>query len=658
MASFVLNTVFAAVNKFSGPANQVAASMQGVASTAGRAQVALSTFSPLMDKTTTGLLAFARSAVLVGGIIGGITFSAKSIIDYDKALAKFRIVVDDLSDADFSKFKDAIKDVAKVTQSSMIDVANAFEAIAQISPEFAKTPAMIDTVTKSAIALSRASGMELKPAAEALTTIMNQNRIQAEDSEKVINILAASQAIGAASINQLAEAYKNFGAIGVQANITLERSNAMFQVLAKNGLTEAEAGTKARRAILELQHTGVGYKSGKFDLVEALTTTKSRYDSLGSAMAKDAYLLKVFGEQGVLVGQILTGNIPLLGEYERKVTGTNEANIQAAITTSTMAFKLEALKNAVQNVIISSGSASVFTGVFGGTISFLTNNMNGLLNVATAILVPMLAFKGTLMAISLVSRIATFWTGALAFTEGVLTGATNGSALALANSAIALSGYNIAAQAATRTTLLLTLAIGAGALALLGFFSYVVNTEHEAYVASKGIDELSQKYDKLSKSITGAELALRSYNDIKNRKKERESILKEAEHESKKGGLFGTIAAAWLYAKATSIISPYRESNINAEVKNLGLERQFADPSAGQAYADSLSKEIENMKQSAVDSASGRSPVGDIRNSTNVAAPIIYNTVNVDSMGNVTIDNKAISAKSPKQSGGWSMLGQ
>lgn len=653
MAAFIIPTIFTAINRFSGPANQVAASMQGVASSAGRAQVALSNFSPLLDKTTSGLLSFARSAVLIGGIIGGITFSAKSIIDYDKALAKFRIVVDDLSDADFSKFKDAVKDVAKTTQSSMIDVANAFEAIAQISPEFAKTPAMIDAVTKSAITLSRASGMELKPAAEALTTIMNQNRIGAEDSEKVINILAASQAIGAASINQLAESYKNFGAIGVQANITMERSNAMFQVLAKNGLVEAEAGTKARRAILELQHSGVGYKSGKFDLVEALTTTKSRYDSLGSAMAKDAYLLKTFGEQGVLVGQILTGNIPLLAEYEKKVTGTNEANIQAAITTGTMAFKLEALKNAFTNTIIESTAAKVFMFAFGGAVSFLADHMGGLLFAVSAVLVPLTLFKGALMAISVTARIATLWTGALAFAEGFLTGATNGSVIALGTAKAALNGYTAGSIMAKNATLLLNVAIGLGVTALIGFISYIGDSEYAAYNATKGVGKMSEEYEKLGRSITQAEVRLKSLKDLQANKKESENLQNFLQSELDKGTLYGYYGAAKAAFKLGSPFSEVNPANIDIESKNLGLQNALYNESAGKALEDSLGAEIGKMRQAALDSAAGRSAAAEFRASTNVAAPNVNVNVVVNKDGTIQTTTNSLPAKPTQTSGGW-----
>ena len=654
MAAFVIPTIFTAINRFSGPANQVANSMQNVAASAGRAQVAFSSFSPLMDNTTTRLMQFARSAIMVGGIIGGISFSAKSIIDYDKAVAKFRIVVDDLSNADFSKFKDAIKDVAKTTQSSMIDVANAFEAISQISPEFAKTPELIDAVTKSSITLSRASGMELKASAEALTTIMNQNQIAAEDSEKTINILAASQAIGAASINQLAESYKNFGSIGVSANVTLERSNALFQVLAKNGLTEAEAGTKARRSIIELQKSGVGYRTGKFDLIEALTTTKQRYDSLGSAMAKDAYLQGVFGEQGLLAGQILTGNIELLKQYESKVTGTNEANIQAAITTGTMAFKLEALKNSFQNYIISSTAAKIFTFAFGGVISFLTNNMTALGIAATAILTPLLLFKGALMAVSLAAKISTFWVDALAFSQGFLTGATKGSVVALGTGKAALNGYSAGAAIAANSSRLLAVAIGASALALIGFVSYVGQSEYQDYLAAKGVGKLSEEYNKLNRSVTDAELRLKSFKDLQSNKKESETMQDALDYEMKKGTLYGYAGAAYLAYQLGSPFSKYNPANIDIESKNLGLQKPLYNQNAGKSLEDSLSAEIDRMRQSAVDSAARSNAItNQFSPNNNIAAPNVNVTVNVDKDGNVISTTDTASMKPIKQTGGW-----
>lgn len=653
MAAFIIPTIFTAINRFSGPASQVAASMQGVASSAGRAQVAFSTFSPLIDNTTTKLLSFARSAVLIGGILGGISFSAKSIVDYDKALAKFRIVVDDLNDADFGKYKAAIGDVAKSTMASKEQIANAFEAIAQISPEFAKTPEMISAVAKSAIVLSRAAGIEQKAAAEDLTTIMNQNAIGAEQADRVINTLAASAAIGAASINQLAEAYKNFGAVGVGANITLERSNAIFQVLAKNGITEAEAGTKARRVVLELQKAGVGYRSGKFDMVEALTTVKSRYDSLGSAMAKDAYLLRLFGEQGILVGQVLANNVPLLQQYEAAVTGTQEAHKQAAIMQETMAFKLEALGNAFKNTILDSKAAAFATMAFGGIVGFLTNHIEGLFTIATVILAPLLVFKAALITISVAARVATLSTGALSFAQGFLAATSGASALAMRNNAAAMRGYSAAATLARNSTLLFNVAMVAGVIALASFVSYVGDAEYAAYNASKGVVKMSEEYEKLGKSVTAAELKLKSLKDLQNRKKESENLQEFMDYELQKGTLYGYLGAAKAAYQLGSPFSDLNPANIDIESKNIGLQEAVYNQSAGKVLEDSLIKSITDMRQAAVDSANNRTPIGDIRASANVSAPIIYNTVNVDSMGNATITTNTLAPKATEPTSKW-----
>ena len=632
MASFIIPTIFTAINRFSGPANQVAASMQGVASTAGRAQVALSTFSPLVDKTTTGLLSFAKSAVLIGGILGGITFSAKSIIDYDKAVAKFRIVVDDLSDADFSKFKFAIKDVADATKSSMVDVANAFEAIAQISPEFAKTPAMISATSTAAITLGRAANMELKPAAEALAKIMNQNNLSADQAMRTANVLAASAAIGASSIADVAEAYKNFGSVGTAANMTIEQSNAALQVLAKGGVDAATAGTKLKRSILELQGAGVGWKTGKFNFIEALETVRDRMKALGNDMARSGYMKSIFGMEGVEAGTSLINRIDLIKEYEKAVTGTNEANIQAAITTGTMAFRLTALSNAFQNVIIDSNSATIFGMAFNTAIGFLTNNMNALLNVATLILVPMLAIKGALMAAAFAGRVATASIMAWNFAVGVSAALAGESALALARSSAALMGYNLAANGAAIATKLFNAAIasapalfGIALIALAAYTIYTQATKKKTIELADANKELGDSYTKLKKPITEAQLALSKLNDIRNLRTEALDIGTKIDY-NKAHGIGTRLLEGKLFSKNKEFSSAISEG---------GLKDVFSSEAALKNYSDSLVSRIRSDDSVSAVESSGRNPATDMRNMTNVAAPNVSVNVIVNKDGTI-----------------------
>src|SRR5690606_2954019 len=162
--------------------------------------------------------------------------------------------------------------------------------------------------TKATITLSRASNQDLGTSAENLTGIMNQYDLAADQAARTINVLAGGQAVGAASIAQLAESFKNVGATAKTSNLSLEQTVGILEVLAKFNLMGAEAGTKLRGAIGKLQDAGLGYKNGLFNINDALAEAIKKYDKLTTAKKKDAFIQKVFGTENKTAGLILMNN--------------------------------------------------------------------------------------------------------------------------------------------------------------------------------------------------------------------------------------------------------------------------------------------------------------------------------------------------------------
>lgn len=406
MAAFTIPSIFTAIDKFSAPVRAMANATQTFAekaeSAVARADRQFRKLSGgIISETSRQFFAFASAAAVAAAVVGGASFSVKSLQDYETAVQSFRTIVSDATDQEFAAYREQINKVASDTRKSSIEVAQSFEKIAGLNSTFAETADGLAAVSNASIILAKASGMELGASAENLVGIMNQFSIGALEAEKTINILAAGQAVGAANISQTAEAFKNFGSTASSANITLEESVGLIQTLGKYSIMGAEAGTKLRGAVSKLQEAGVGYASGQFSINDALAEAKEKIDKLSSAKEKDEAISKMFGLENKNAGLILLGNIQTFKDYTAGVTGTSEANKAAAINSSTLAVKIEELKAGWINLLTSSSAAGSGLNTVKNIISFVTDNLSTIVTVLTGVVAIFAVWKVGIIATQL-----------------------------------------------------------------------------------------------------------------------------------------------------------------------------------------------------------------------------------------------------------------
>lgn len=448
MAALTVPTIFTAIDKFSAPLRAMTQATQSFASKAevavARADRAFNRLTPAIGGAMKEFLSFASAAAISAAVVGGVVFSAQSLKDYETAVASFRTIVSDATDAEFKAYQDAITSVATTTRKSTIEVAQSFEKIAGLNATFAETAEGLGAVSAASITLAKASGMELGASAENLVGIMNQFNFAATEADRTINVLAAGQAVGAANIEQTSEAFKNFGATAKASNITLEQSVGLIQTLAQKSILGAEAGTKLRGAVSKLQEAGVGYASGQFEINSALTEAKAQLDKLTSAKDKDALISKMFGLENKTAGMILLDNIGTFQDFTAGVTATTEAQKAAAINSNTLAVRLDELKAAWVNMITGSDQASSSLNSVKSVIGFVTDNLDGIVKaVGTAIFVmfwwkaAILLTKGALIAYNAIAS-AIFLVDMIKYTAS-----TQGLTFAQAALAIAQGELNV-----------------------------------------------------------------------------------------------------------------------------------------------------------------------------------------------------------------------
>lgn len=443
--SFTIPAIFTAVDKISAPVQKMQNSMSVFAAKAeggiARSERMFRKMTPALGEASKQFLSFASTAAIAGGIVGGVSFSVDAIKDYEDALASLKVITGDVNGS-FKGFQEQSILVAKETKSSSIDVVKAFESIAGLNADLAATPKILGEVTKSAILLSKGSGDELQKSAENLVGILNQFNYTGEQSQRVIDTLAAGQAYGASSISKTADAFTVFGAVAKSANIEVEQATALVQVLGSKMILGSEAGTALRGSIGLLQKSGFGYKKGLFDINDALEEAKAKYDKLRTAKEKDAFIAKTFGEVNKSTGMILLDNIKQLGDFTEKVSRAGEAQKAADTKTDTLTAKLDELKAAWVSMITGSDGASSALDTVKGAMGFVIENLDTIVSIGFNVLKFFLLWKTAI----LVSKAAMVGYNVVLGIHSAVTGA---SSLAMQGNVVALGAQKVALAVST-----------------------------------------------------------------------------------------------------------------------------------------------------------------------------------------------------------------
>lgn len=386
---FIIPSVFTVVDGLSGPMDKMRHNVSAFGTRSevavARAERAFRSLTPGLGAVQKQLLGIVSAGTLVAGAFQLGNFSFSAVTGYEEAVDSFHTIVSDLNDSQFTKFQNTIDTVAHDAKRSSVDVAKSFEKIAGLNASFAETASGLGEVSKASIILSKAAKMDLGVAAENLVGIMNQFSFGANEANRTINALAAGQAVGAANITQTAEAFVNFGAVAAGANITLEESVGLVQTLGKFSLFSADAGTALKGAIVRLQKAGLGYKSGQFDIIDALEQTNRGLSKLKTAKEKDAALNKIFGAQQIVAGRILTSNVDLVKKFTEQVSGTSEAQKAASINSGNLNAALGELSGEWVNQLTGSGNAKQAITEVTSVVQNLTANLGDIISTGLSV---------------------------------------------------------------------------------------------------------------------------------------------------------------------------------------------------------------------------------------------------------------------------------
>ena len=353
-----------------------------------KARTQLISFSNNVKGTTSGISgAFKNLGGLGGmlkfaGIAGGLAIIGNEFrkaiqysIQFEKALSNLKALTG-ASSADMKYYKQAASELGNQFGKTGVEMAETFKIVGSGKAELLKNKEGLVAVSAAAITLSKAAGMEVPEAADALVVAMNQFNAPATQANRYINALAAGAKEGAAEIPNLSASLTKFGSVANALKIPVEQSIALIEALSEKGLKDEVAGTGIKTFLLRLEQGAKSTRPSVVGLGQALDNLKEKNLSVNQAQ-------QMFGMEAANVALALIAQTDRVKQLTTAVAGTSEAFTQAGINGDNVGGALERLSakwtNTKEALLNGQGALSQF-------LKGLLNDLNNVLDGFSSIL--------------------------------------------------------------------------------------------------------------------------------------------------------------------------------------------------------------------------------------------------------------------------------
>jgi TP901 family phage tail tape measure protein len=446
VATMRVPTIFTAVDRFSDVVSRMSGGVNKFSKTASSAV-------GRVDNKINGMWSSMNSIsqLAIGGGVGGLFYYAgQDILEYEKKLASLGAVTGTV----VGSMNKQIEGLGKETGRSVVDITESFEIVGSKMSQYLNNPEALKSITKASILMADAARMELQPAIESLTGVLNIYGKSAEDANYVVNKLSAGEIVGSIKIAETTDILRQFGGTARLANVQIDESVALIQTLTKSLGVEG-VGRGIRNLMSDLNMVGafdknkmralnkagvdmgiLGNKS--LDLVTRLRELK-KLEGNGAAMGL------FFKKTGIQTGATLFQNFDDYIRFLEAIKQTNSAQEQADKNNATLSRGIKYLKDSFTNFIVTNNESNAALKITKSLLGWITNNMGSLINLVGILISAFVIWKGIVMLTAARLFILNVAMGLSAFQAGAM-------AIAMQGNSVAIGVYNIATLIATGST--------------------------------------------------------------------------------------------------------------------------------------------------------------------------------------------------------------
>jgi len=291
--------------------------------------------------------------------------------------------------------------------TSASDAASAMVELAKAGLTTTQTMAAV----KGVLQLSAAGNISNARAAEVAANSLNMFNLNAAETTRVADLLAAAANASSAEIEDVADALQMSGAVYASAGVPIENLTAMISEMANAGIKGSDSGTSLKQMLLSLQaptdkaaklmqQYGIDIYDAQGKLLPMAEIIDAFSTQLGglSDETRNAALATIFGSDAVRAANVvLMGGVEAYDKMTQAVTDQGAASRLAEARMQGLNGKIENMKSAIETASLALGEAVA------DPVTKLAEAVTGLANGFSDLDPKTQEFIGTLGIIALVS---------------------------------------------------------------------------------------------------------------------------------------------------------------------------------------------------------------------------------------------------------------
>lgn len=324
-----------------------------------------------------------RSSYLTLGTALAVGFGTKVIADFGQAMASVKAVTS-ATEFQFQALREEAKRLGATTRYSATEAA---EAMLFLGRAGFTTDEILASVGPT-LNLAQVGMIDLGAAADIASNILQGFRLEADEMQRVVDVMAKTVNSSNTDIRQLGDGMKLVAPVAAGLGVSLEETSAAVGALSNAGLQATLAGTGLRRVLAELESPTTKSRKILRSFGISLDDVKPSAVGLTAALQRmaDAGIdtgtaLEIFGQRGGPAFEVLSSSIGDIREMNAAfVDAEGTAKEMAKIMDDTLAGAMKKALSRLQDLVIALGDAGAeqaLIDMFNGLAALLTSMSAG-----------------------------------------------------------------------------------------------------------------------------------------------------------------------------------------------------------------------------------------------------------------------------------------
>lgn len=274
----------------------------------------------------TNAVDYASKLYLLEEAFSVIKDAAKQYVGFDTSISKINTLAD-TSTVSLGKLKEGVYNIAKQTEQSATDIADAmYEALsANVKTEDAMG------VTLAAAKLAKAGFTDTATSVDVLTTIMNSYNMSADEATEISDKLLKVQDLGKTTVGEFGDSFGKVAGLSKEAGISLDEILAAVATLTKVNGSAGESIT--------------ALKSGISNIIKPTAEASQLANEIGLNFSASALRSQGFAEFLEKVKQKSNGNIETMAKLFGSVEALNAMLVLTGSGAESFSSDLDSIEN-------------------------------------------------------------------------------------------------------------------------------------------------------------------------------------------------------------------------------------------------------------------------------------------------------------------------